>query len=88
MMTANASKVFEIMKAMSAMKLTSEDNQPGKVLDRLYIGSIGCPYNEQSLQQHQITLIVTCANKIKPRFEGKFNYKIIPVLDSVTADIK
>ena len=26
LMTANASKVFEIMKAMSAMKLTSEDS--------------------------------------------------------------
>lgn len=28
------------------------------------------------------------ANKIKPRFEGKFSYKIIAVLDSVTSDIK
>ena len=87
-MTANASKVFEIMKAMSAMKLTSEDNQPGRVLDRLFIGSIGCAYNEKSLQQHEITHIVTVANKIKPRFESKFVYKIIAVLDSASADIK
>lgn len=26
---ANASKVFEVMKTMQAMKLTTEDNQPG-----------------------------------------------------------
>lgn len=47
---ANASKVFEVMKTMQAMKLTTEDNQPGQVLDRLFIGSIGCAYNEKSLQ--------------------------------------
>ena len=49
LMTANATKVFEIMKAMSAMKLTNEDNKPGRVLDRLFVGSIGCAYNEESL---------------------------------------
>lgn len=88
LMTANATKVFEIMKAMSAMKLTNEDNKPGRVLDRLFVGSIGCAYNEESLKNHEITHIVTVANKIKPRFEGKFVYKIIPVLDSASADIK
>jgi hypothetical protein len=31
---------------MTAIKLTKKDCNPGKVLENLYIGSIGCAYNK------------------------------------------
>jgi len=57
-----------VIKALTAMKLTKEDAQPGKVYDDLYLGSIGCAYNKKVLLEHGITHILCCASKIKPRF--------------------
>ena len=75
------------MKALSAMKLTKNDGVPAKVLDNLYIGSVGSAYNSKALDEFGITHIVTAASKIKPRFEDKYTYKIIEVLDSPDQDL-
>jgi hypothetical protein len=56
------------IKAMSAMKLSREDNIPSDVIPGLFIGSIGAAYNKESLQNNKITHILTCADKIKPRY--------------------
>ena len=58
------------MKALTAMKLTKEDANPGEVLPYLYIGGIGTAYNKEKLQELGITHILTCAANIRPRFEG------------------
>jgi hypothetical protein len=56
------------IKAMSAMKLTRDDNIPAEILPGLYIGSVGVAFNKESLQQFGITHILTCADKLKPRY--------------------
>ena len=75
------------MKALTAMKLTKNDNMPAKVLDQLFIGSVGAAYNSKALDEIGIMHIVTAASKIKPRFPDKYTYHIIEVLDSPDQDL-
>lgn len=58
------------MKALTAMKLTKEDKNPGAVFPDLFIGSIGAAYNKEVLTELGITHILTCASNIRPRFEN------------------
>ena len=80
----NVDKVFEIMKTLQAIKLTKNDGLPIEVISGLYIGSIGAAYNQELLLQTVISHILTVANKIKPRFEKLFTYKIIGCIDNET----
>ena len=50
------------------MKLTKNDNQPAEIVNRVFLGSIGCAFNKESLQRNGITHILTCADKIQSRF--------------------
>jgi uncharacterized membrane protein YeaQ/YmgE (transglycosylase-associated protein family) len=63
-------KLYEVMKALTAMKLTKEDKSPGAVFPDIYIGSIGAAYNKEVLSELGITHILTCAANIRPRFEN------------------
>jgi hypothetical protein len=56
------------IKAMSAMRLSKEDSKPSEIIPGLFIGSIGAAYNRESLVANKITHILTCADKIKPRY--------------------
>ena len=62
------------IKAMSAMKLCKEDNVASEIIPGLYLGSVGCAFNKDSLMKTGITHILTCADKLKPRFA---NVKIL-----------
>ena len=42
-------KLYEVMKALTAMKLTKEDQHPGEVYPDIYLGSIGTAYNKEVL---------------------------------------
>lgn len=42
-------KLYEVMKALTAMKLVKEDPTPGEVLPYLYIGGIGTAYNKEAM---------------------------------------
>lgn len=70
-------KLYEVMKALTAMKLTKEDKNPGAVFPDLLLGSIGAAYNKEVLNELGVTHILTCAANIRPRFENvshrKFN---------------
>lgn len=44
-----AKKLMAVMKALTAMKLTKEDQTPGEVIDGLFIGSVGAAFNQKSL---------------------------------------
>jgi hypothetical protein len=61
-------KVYQVMKALTAMKLVKEDGMPGAVFPDIFIGSVGAAYNKENLQKLGITHILTCAANIKPRF--------------------
>jgi hypothetical protein len=52
------------LKAMTAMKLTREDKVPAEIMTGIYLGSVGCAFNKESLEEHKITHILTCADKI------------------------
>jgi hypothetical protein len=58
------------IKAMTAMKLTREDNTAAEIIPNLFLGSVGVAFNKDSLTKHGITHILTCADKIQPRFAG------------------
>ena len=63
-------KLYEVMKALTAMKLTKEDSIPGAVFPDLLLGSIGTAYNKEVLTELGVTHILTCASNIRPRFEN------------------
>lgn len=67
-MTKKAAMLMLAIKAMSAMKLTREDNIPSEIIPGLFLGSVGVAFNRDSLQNFGITHILTCADKLKPRF--------------------
>ena len=75
---------MQVMKALTAMKLTKEDAVPGKVFEDIYIGSIGCAYNKEKMKEIGITHILCCAANLKPRFKDDFVYCCLNALDSPT----
>ena len=83
----NRDQIYEVMKALTAMKLTKEDNSPGMVFPELYLGSIGAAYNKKTLTDLGITHILTCASGIKKRFPDDFKYEILNCLDSPNQNI-
>ena len=50
------------------MKLTKTDSVPAEIVDRLYLGSIGVAFNKESLIEHGITHIMTCADNLRPKY--------------------
>ena len=60
--------LYLAIKAMTAMKLSKEDNQPAEIVERVFLGSVGAAFNKESLQRNGITHILTCADNINPRF--------------------
>lgn len=80
-------KLYEVMKALTAMKLVKEDGVPGAVYDDIFLGSIGAAYNKEELEKHGITHILTCAAKIKPRFPDEFKYHLLNALDSPNQNV-
>ena len=83
----DADKVYQVMKALTAMKLVKEDGVPAQVFPDIFLGSVGAAYNKESLKQLGITHILTCAANIKPRFPEDFKYEILNCLDSPNQSI-
>lgn len=83
-------KLYAVIKALSALRLTKEDPTPSLVLalddnqlsmstekgpnDFLYQGSVGAAFNATTLKQFGITHILTCASGIGQRFPDQFVY--------------
>jgi hypothetical protein len=67
-MSADAKKLYVLIKTMTALRLKRDDSQPAEVVDRLFLGSVGAAFNKESLDKNGITHILTCADKIHPRF--------------------
>lgn len=84
-------KLYTVLKALSAMKLTKEDPTPSLILSIrdsklvlsqssdesafLYQGSVGAAFNDAKLKEYGITHILTCASGIGQRFPDKFCYQ-------------
>ena len=94
-----ANKLFQMLKALSAMKLTKEDSTPNLIISMddqfklsldesgrpfLYQGSVGAAFNLTELKACGITHILTCASGIGKRFPDEFKYHQLPLLDTPT----
>lgn len=71
-------------KAISALKKKKEDAVPDKIVDRVYLGSIGAALSKDKLKALGITHILTCATAITPAFPDDFTYERLPLLDKPT----
>lgn len=82
-------KLLLLMRAISTMNILKNDNLPVKILDNVYIGSIGAANNKEELTKLGITHIVTAAGGIKCSFPEDFKYhKLDNLLDSANANIR
>ena len=75
------------IKALCALRLTKQDNQPAEIVEGLFQGSIGAALAKDNLKKLGITHVLTVADKIKPSFPDEFTYKCIPALDTPTQNI-
>jgi hypothetical protein len=48
-MNDRLAKLMLAIKAMTAMKLTREDNVPALIVQGVYLGSVGCAFNKDAL---------------------------------------
>jgi protein-tyrosine phosphatase len=58
------------------------------IMDRLWLGDMVGAYNKFLLKKNGVTHILTVAQGIHPKFPTLFNYKIVNILDSPTANLK
>lgn len=63
------------------------DNKPSKIIDGLYLGSIGTALSKEVMKELNITHIVTAAGNLKPSWPKDFEYLCLPLLDSPTENI-
>ena len=60
---------------------------PSKILDGLYLGSIGTALSKEVMQELKITHILTAAGNLKPSWPKHFEYYCLPLLDTPTENI-
>lgn len=59
-----------------------------KILDNLWLGDMSAAYNKVLLKKYGMTHILTVASGIPPKFPTAFNYKVVTILDSPSANLK
>jgi len=59
-----------------------------KILDNLWLGDMSAAYNKLLLKKHGMTHILTVASGIPPKFPSNFQYKVVTILDSPSANLK
>ena len=84
----NIQKMVLLFKAIHTMNIMKTDNKPVKILDKLYIGSVGAANNKDELKNIGITHIVTAASTLKCLYPEDFTYLKLDVLDSPEVKIK
>src|SRR5258705_1315980 len=65
------------------MTLSMKDGTPAQIpgCDHLYVGSIGSAYNLEGLRKAGITHILCLSNVIMSKYEDKFYYMRVPMID-------
>lgn len=59
-----------------------------KIMDNLWLGDMSAAYNKLLLKKHGMTHILTVASGIPPKFPSNFQYKVVTILDSPSANLK
>ncbi|CAG9336283.1 MKP2_5 [Blepharisma stoltei] len=73
--------VWERMKRMYISQYQRSDANPQKILEKLYLGSVGAAYTLATLKRLKITHILTLCDCLPPKFPGEFEYKVVNVID-------
>lgn len=85
-MAEDALKGF-LIKIMER-KYSAKDNQPVRVQDRLYIGSIGSAYNRDGLIKAGITHVICAARHIQMKYPSDFTYLKLDISDTSACRIQ
>lgn len=75
-------------KTLMGLQYMKKDGLPIEVIPNLYIGSIGAALNKKGLKENEISAILCCCDGVKQAFSEEFTYKILPLLDKDSEDIK
>lgn len=84
---ARMERLMMQLRLIFALRYAQTDGQPVKLLDHLYIGSVGAAMNKAALKAEGITNILTVADKLSPMFPTEFTYLSIALLDSMEANL-
>lgn len=85
----NLQKMVMLFKALHTMNIIKNDNKPIKIIDKLFIGSVGVANSKDNIIAEGITHIVNATSSLKNVFEDTFKYlKLDDLLDSPENDIK
>ena len=77
----------QVIKQIFIDKKIKEDGIPSKIIDGLYLGSIGAAKNLQWLKSNNITHILCVAGGIGQCYPKQFIYKVIDINDAPSEDI-
>lgn len=82
-----AQRQLAIQKLVAVRQYAHLDGEPCKLLEGLYVGSLGAARNLEGLRKRGVTHVLN-ASPIVPCFHrGHFRYKCVPVYDDVDEDI-
>lgn len=84
---ARMERLMMQLRLIFALRYAQTDGRPIKLLDCLYIGSVGAAMNKAVLKEEGITHVLTVADKLSPMFPTEFTYLSIPLLDSAEANL-
>ncbi|KAL4459481.1 hypothetical protein ABPG74_018094 [Tetrahymena malaccensis] len=81
-------RLHQCILAIVALKKMNTDHMPAKIVDFLYLGSIGAALKKDVIEKLNIKFILSAMDKSKPMFQDICTYKQIPILDSPDVDIQ
>lgn len=82
-------QLYLYIKAILVVKLTKTDNQPAKVLENLYLGSIGAAMCKATLEQFGIKKVLSALDKkTKEPYADLCDYKFIQLQDTLTETLQ
>ncbi|PRQ36849.1 putative phosphoric monoester hydrolase [Rosa chinensis] len=68
--------------------LCREDNIPCQIEEGLFLGSLGAANNKETLENLNVTHILTVADSLPPKYPNDFVYRVLNVEDRRTTDLQ
>ena len=83
----DANQKQKLIDALIVMKMVQTDGLAYQINPFLFIGSIGCAYNQEELIRHEITHIICATPKAKEMFTQSITYHRIDIEDTLQEEI-
>jgi hypothetical protein len=84
---AVAQTAMQQIRALLAFTRIKRDREPALICEGLFLGSISTAMSKETLERHEISHVLTVADRIKPVFPTLYTYKVLAILDSPTCNI-